>query len=232
VGKGVLRFHAVYWPAFLLSAGLPLPDAVLVQGYLQVEGAKLSKSRGRPVDPVDVAAGLGAEALRYWLLRAVGRGEDADWSEARTRELRRADLANELGNLLQRTVSMVRAYRGGVVPAPAGGSELPAIADCLASRLHEALVERLDPQAALMAAWELVRAAPTATPTGSNPGGWPGRGRRPRSTAPSAPSPRPSGSWPRRCVRSCPGRRSRSRRNWASGSPMATGPRRSGGAGG
>jgi methionyl-tRNA synthetase len=158
IGKDILRFHAVYWPAFLLSAGLPPPDRLLVHGFLQAGGARLSKSSGVHVDPCEVAERLGAEGLRYWLLRAVGRGEDADWTEERALDLRRAELANELGNLLQRTVSLVR-QDGGVVPAAPDGGEPGGIAAGFAERLCSAIAVDLDPQAALTATWELVRGA-------------------------------------------------------------------------
>jgi methionyl-tRNA synthetase len=161
IGKDILRFHAVYWPAFLLSAGLPPPDTILVHGFLQAGGARLSKSQGLLVDPAGVAARVGTDVLRYWLLRAVGRGEDADWTEERVQDLRTTELGNELGNLLQRTTAMVRSYRAGAVPAAAvpDGCPLPALAGVVAERLHAAMAERLDPQAALLAVWELVRAA-------------------------------------------------------------------------
>lgn len=158
IGKGILRFHTAYWPAFLLSAGLPLPDTVLVHGYLQAEGAKLSKSRGA-ADPAQAAQRLGADALRYWLLR-VGQGGDAEWSDEAVLGLRRTELANELGNLLQRTVSMICSYRAGLVPrGTRSDQELAAIGGRLAGRLRVAMGERLDPQAGLASVWELVRAA-------------------------------------------------------------------------
>jgi methionyl-tRNA synthetase len=158
IGKGVLRFHAVHWPAILLSAGLPTPDRLLVHGYLLANGAKLSKSNDVRVDPDIAAERVGTEALRYWLLRAVGRGEDADWTEERALVLRRAELANELGNLLQRTVSLVR-QGGGVVRPAAADAELGVIAAGLAERVSSAVADDLDPQGALTATWELVRAA-------------------------------------------------------------------------
>jgi methionyl-tRNA synthetase len=158
IGKGILRFHAVYWPAILLSAGLPTPDRLLVHGYLQANGAKLSKSSGVQVDPGAAAERVGAEALRYWLLRAVGRGEDANWTEERALDLRRAELTNELGNLLHRTVSLVR-QSGGVVRPARAGDELGGIAADLAERVSSAVARDLDPQAALTATWELVRGA-------------------------------------------------------------------------
>ena len=161
IGKDIIRFHAVYWPAMLLSAGLPVPDAILVHGFLQQHGSKLAKSTGVLADPFEIAGRLGAEPLRYWLLRAVGRGLDADWAEDRAVELRTSDLANELGNLLQRTVTMVRLYSGGVVPQPPAVSPSPleATAAGLPERIQTAMAEELDPQAALVAIWDLVRAA-------------------------------------------------------------------------
>jgi methionyl-tRNA synthetase len=158
IGKGILRFHAVYWPAILLSAGLPTPDRLLVHGYLQADGARLSKSSDVQVDPCAAAERLGVDGLRYWLLRAVGRGEDADWTEERALDLRRAELANELGNLLQRTVALVRR-EGGIVPAAPVDPELGGIAAGLAERVSAAVADDLDPQAALTATWELVRGA-------------------------------------------------------------------------
>jgi methionyl-tRNA synthetase len=158
IGKGILRFHAVYWPAILLSAGLPPPDRLLVHGYLQSNGARLSKSSGAHVDPIAAAERVGTEALRYWLLRAVGRGEDADWTEERALDLRRAELANELGNLLQRTAGLVHGSGGIVRPAPSDG-ELGRTAAGLFERLSTAVGDELDPQAALAATWEVVRAA-------------------------------------------------------------------------
>jgi methionyl-tRNA synthetase len=117
VGKGVLRFHAVYWPAILLSAGLPLPDEVLVHGYLTAGGRKISKSGDVTVDPVDLVRRYGTDAVRWWLLREVPRTGDADFTEARLVARANDELANGLGNLVNRVVSMVHRYRDGVVPA-------------------------------------------------------------------------------------------------------------------
>ncbi|GAA4442054.1 methionine--tRNA ligase [Phytohabitans houttuyneae] len=113
VGKGVLRFHAVYWPAMLLSAGEPLPTDVLVHDYLTAEGKKISKSSGAVVDPVALVEGYGADAVRWWLLREVPRVGDADFTVARLTARYERDLANDLGNLVNRVVSMVHRYRGG-----------------------------------------------------------------------------------------------------------------------
>lgn len=117
VGKGVLRFHAVYWPAMLLSAGAPLPTDVLVHDYLTVDGQKISKSSGGAVDPVGLVARYGTDAVRWWLLREVPRVGDADFTVERLVARADKDLANDLGNLVNRVVSMVHRYRDGRPPA-------------------------------------------------------------------------------------------------------------------
>ena len=126
VGKGVLRFHAVYWPAMLLSAGEPLPTDVLVHDYLTVGGRKISKSAGVTVDPSEVVARYGTDAVRWWLLREVPRHGDADFTEDRLVARADDELANGLGNLVNRTVAMVHRYRDGRVPdARTPGSGTP-----------------------------------------------------------------------------------------------------------
>ncbi|MDQ2815431.1 MAG: methionine--tRNA ligase, partial [Actinomycetota bacterium] len=117
LGKGVLRFHAVYWPAMLLSSGQPLPTDVFVHDYLTTGGRKISKSAGPAgSDPAALAAAYGADAVRWWLLREVPRVGDADFTVQRL--IARADdeLANGLGNLVNRVVAMIHRYRGGRVP--------------------------------------------------------------------------------------------------------------------
>ncbi len=106
IGKDILKFHAIYWPAMLLSAGLPLPGTIYVHGHLTVEGRKIGKSQGNAVDPFPLIRRFGADALRYYLLRAVRSGEDGDVSVARLRELYNSDLANGLGNLVRRLESL------------------------------------------------------------------------------------------------------------------------------
>ncbi len=117
LGKGVLRFHAVYWPAMLASAGLPLPTDILVHDYLTIEGRRISKSSGITVDPAALAAEYGPDAVRWWLLRDVPRTGDTDFTVGRL--IARADdeLANGIGNLVNRVVAMVARYRDGLVPA-------------------------------------------------------------------------------------------------------------------
>jgi methionyl-tRNA synthetase len=116
VGKGVLRFHAVYWPAILLSAGLPLPTDILVHDYLTVDGQKISKSAGTSVDPVALAKKYGADPVRWWLLRDVPRVGDTDFTEARLIARHDADLAGGIGNLVNRVVSLIHKY--GAAPEP------------------------------------------------------------------------------------------------------------------
>ncbi|WP_377267396.1 methionine--tRNA ligase [Peterkaempfera sp. SMS 1(5)a] len=140
-GKGVVRFHAVYWPAILLSAGLPLPTEVRVHDYLTAGGRKISKSGpSAAVDPGELVAAYGTDAVRWWLLREVPRVGDADFTERRLVARFDTDLANGAGNLVNRTVSMVHRYRGGAVPA-VPLPDCPAVAVCRAAagRVSDAL---------------------------------------------------------------------------------------------
>ncbi len=162
IGKGILRFHAIYWPAMLLAAGLPLPTTIYVHEYLTVEGRKISKSLGNAVDPVELAAKYGTDVVRHWLLREVPRGEDADFTVERLIGRANADLANGLGNLLNRTVTMIRRWRGGVIPSPgpleATEAALRSLVAALPERIGVAL-DDFDFRAAVGAVWELVTAA-------------------------------------------------------------------------
>jgi methionyl-tRNA synthetase len=110
VGKGVIRFHAVYWPAFLLSAGEPLPTAIFVHEYLTVAGDKLSKSAGNSIAPEDLVRRYGADALRWWFLRDVSRVGDTDFREELL-AARADELANDLGNLINRVVTLIARFR-------------------------------------------------------------------------------------------------------------------------
>ena len=162
IGKGILRFHAVYWPAFLLSAGAPLPTTILVHGYLTVEGQKIGKSLGNAVDPLELVQAYGADALRYFLLRHTPAAEDSDFSRTRLEFAYNSELADQLGNLLSRTVSMVIKYCGGVVPAAgtldAASQRLAELGAALPARVRDA-VERLALNDALAVIWELIGAA-------------------------------------------------------------------------
>jgi methionyl-tRNA synthetase len=121
IGKGIIRFHAVYWPAMLLSAGLPVPTRILVHGYVTAEGRKIGKSTGNAVDPVPLANELGADALRYFLLRHIRSTGDGDFSHARFHQAYQSELAGQLGNLVHRVLSMIERYCGGITPAPPDG---------------------------------------------------------------------------------------------------------------
>jgi methionyl-tRNA synthetase len=106
IGKGIIRFHTVYWPAFLLSAGLPLPKAVFAHGYLTVNGQKMSKTIGNIIDPLEIISKYGVDALRYYLLREIPPFDDGDFSYRRLDEIYSSDLANELGNLVMRITTL------------------------------------------------------------------------------------------------------------------------------
>jgi methionyl-tRNA synthetase len=159
IGKGVIRFHAIYWPAMLLSAGVPLPETLFVHGYINLGGAKISKSLGNVVDPVDLVNDYGTEAVRYYLLRAISPTGDANFSIEQFEARYNADLANDLGNLLNRTVSMIGRYRKGVIPVPDEPTEPERSLQELAARVPDDVrraMDQYDPQTALDAIWELV----------------------------------------------------------------------------
>ncbi len=116
IGKDIVRFHAVYWPAFLLSAGLPLPKSVFGHGFLLHRGEKMSKSLGNVVDPVELADAYGIDPLRYFLLREVSFGHDGSWSPDAIVTRANAELSNAFGNLAQRTLSFIAKNLGGELP--------------------------------------------------------------------------------------------------------------------
>ena len=115
VGKDILRFHTVYWPAFLMSVGYEIPRAVFAHGWWTVEGKKMSKSLGNVIDPYDVVREYGLDEVRYFLLREVPFGQDGDFSKEAILNRINGELANEIGNLFSRVVSMSRKYLGGEV---------------------------------------------------------------------------------------------------------------------
>jgi methionyl-tRNA synthetase len=106
IGRNVWKFHAIYWPALLLSAGLPLPDELVIHGFLTADGCKISKSLGNAISPEDYIGRYGADALRYFLLRAVPPFGDGDFSTHRFAAVYQADLANGLGNLVSRLLTL------------------------------------------------------------------------------------------------------------------------------
>jgi len=159
IGKDILRFHAVYWPAMLMSAGLPLPKHIFAHGWWNVSGKKISKSLpATRVSPTAIADEVSADALRYFLLREVPLGLDGDFSYEGLIARINADLANDLGNLVSRSLAMVADYTGGLVPDPTDPSgTLEAVAIDAAARAARAWQE-LAPSRALEATFDLVRA--------------------------------------------------------------------------
>ncbi|EST26980.1 methionine--tRNA ligase [Streptomyces roseochromogenus] len=162
VGKGVVRFHAVYWPAMLLSAGLPLPTDILVHDYLTVGGRKISKSGGTTVDPVALTEAYGTDAVRWWLLREVPRVGDADFTPDRLIARADADFAGGLGNLVHRIVTMVHRYRSGAVPVLGDDrfavTPLLDVCEKAPSQIDAALAD-FDFRRATGVAWGIVEAA-------------------------------------------------------------------------
>ena len=140
IGKDIVRFHAVYWPAFLMSAGVALPRQVFGHGFLLNRGEKMSKSVGNVVDPVEMAGLYGVDALRYFLLREVSFGSDGSYSHEAIVTRVNADLANGLGNLAQRCLSIIAKACGGVLPGPGDVAEGPDLAT-LRPRIGEAMAD-------------------------------------------------------------------------------------------
>jgi methionyl-tRNA synthetase len=161
VGKDILRFHAVFWPAFLMSAGVAPPLGVFAHGWWTVEGQKMGKSLGNVVDPYEMVETYGADAFRYFLLREVPFGLDGDFSKKALVHRINSDLANDFGNLLNRTLGMLGKYFGGTVPSPypVGEEDLSLIA--LAGEVRTAVdsaMEEVEFHKALSATWDLVKA--------------------------------------------------------------------------
>src|SRR6202008_2888015 len=123
IGKDIVRFHAVYWPAFLMSAGIELPKRVHGHGFLFSRGEKMSKSVGNVVDPFALADAYGVDALRYFFLREVPFGQDGNYSHEAIVARTNADLANDLGNLAQRSLSMIAKNCEGTIPEPGAFTE-------------------------------------------------------------------------------------------------------------
>jgi methionyl-tRNA synthetase len=156
IGKEIVRFHAIFWPAFLMAAGLPLPRRVFAHGWLLFENDKMSKSRGNIVRAEPIRQVMGADALRYFLLREIVFGQDGAFSYDALVHRYNSDLANGLGNLASRTLTMIGQYRGGVIP---GGAE-PEIA-ALASdtiRTVQCAFDKFEFSKGLEAVWALISA--------------------------------------------------------------------------
>lgn len=161
VGKDIVRFHTIYWPIFLMALGLPLPKKVFAHGFFQVMGEKMSKSKGNVIDPDPLIKRFGLDSVRYYLLREVPFGADGVFTPEAFVERVNADLSNDLGNLLHRTLTMVEKYFDGVVPervedATEHDQKLIKKARETVHKVEEAM-EELQFSVALSAIWELIR---------------------------------------------------------------------------
>ncbi|MGH9679366.1 MAG: class I tRNA ligase family protein, partial [Candidatus Acidiferrales bacterium] len=162
VGKEIIRFHAVYWPAFLMAADLPLPRQIWAHGWLLFDSEKMSKSRGNVVRPRPIVNVLGIEPLRYYLLREIVFGQDGSFSYDALVSRYNSDLANGLGNLASRTLTMIDRYFGGEIPPPSldpgKDRSVSGTADfaCEALSRITQLYERLAFSLALEAIWEMI----------------------------------------------------------------------------
>ncbi len=162
IGKDIIRFHTVYWPAFLMSAGIELPHRVFAHGFLLNSGEKMSKSVGNVIDPIALVDRFGVDQVRYFFLREVPFGQDGSYTDEAIITRINTDLANELGNLAQRSLSMVAKNLDGIVPAPVyfivDDNELLTVADGLLKRVRP----HFDTQAmhlSLEAIWLMLGAA-------------------------------------------------------------------------
>src|SRR5271157_1994956 len=164
IGKEIVRFHCVYWPAFLLAAGLPLPKCITAHGWLLFEESKMSKSRGNIVRAETILDVLGADALRYFLLREVVFGQDGSFSFDALVQRYNSDLANGLGNLASRTLTMINRYFKGEVPYPSHAAAKTVADDAIAEvarktiREFGTLFDQFQFSRALEATWALVAA--------------------------------------------------------------------------
>jgi len=159
VGKDILRFHAVYWPAFLMAAELPTPKRVFAHGWWTNEGQKISKSLGNVIDPFDIVEEFGLDQVRYFLMREVPFGKDGDFSRQAMINRINSDLANDLGNLAQRSLSMIFKNCDGQIPTPGAFSdadqEILSAADSMLSAVREKMDQQLFNQA-LEVIWKVV----------------------------------------------------------------------------
>jgi methionyl-tRNA synthetase len=153
IGKDIIKFHAVYWPIMLKAMGAPLPRQVLAHGFWQKDGAKISKSTGNVIDPIAVIDEWGLDAFRFYVIRELDIGPDGNWTDAGFKARYSAELANGLGNLVNRSLSMLKRYRNGLVPAVS--DDLRSETERVVRETRE-LLEQNKLQAALQSIWSLV----------------------------------------------------------------------------
>lgn len=153
IGKDIVKFHAVYWPIMLKAAGIPIPERLIVHGWWMKNAEKMSKSTGNVVDPVAVIADWGLDAFRYYVLRELEVGPDGNWTDEGFATRYQAELANGLGNLVNRSISMLNRYRGGIVPVQ--NDELKADAQNISHAVQQSFKD-IKVQGALLKTWELV----------------------------------------------------------------------------
>lgn len=159
IGKDILRFHTVYWPAFLMSAKVPLPKRVFAHGMLLSRGEKMSKSSGNVVNPVEMANQYGVDALRYFILREVPFGQDGGYTHEAIVNRTNADLANDLGNLAQRSLSMVAKNCAGAIPKPGPFTDADEALLSAAAALPQSCRDHMERQAihkAMEQVWQVV----------------------------------------------------------------------------
>ena len=194
IGKEIVRFHAIFWPAFLMAAEVPLPKRIFAHGWLLFENDKMSKSRGNIVRAEPIRQVMGADALRYFLLREIVFGQDGSFSYDALVNRYNSDLANGLGNLASRTLTMISQYRGGAIPE-GSDPEIAALAGQTIRTVQETF-DRFEFSKGLEAVWapdrrggQIHRAEGAVEAGASSPIRRTRRGSRPRSTRP-----------PRRCA--------------------------------
>lgn len=162
IGKDILRFHAIIWPAILMALKIPLPKTVLAHGFWTIKGGKISKSKGNKVDPHELINIYGVDALRYFLLREVPLGLDGEYSDEAFHRRYHSDLANDLGNLLNRVLTVAEKYTNGIVPEP---KDLKEVDQTLIKKTEETtqkvdeFMASFNPANALSSIWELIQDA-------------------------------------------------------------------------
>jgi len=157
IGKDILKFHAVYWPIMLKAMGLDLPRQILVHGWWQKDGEKMSKTTGNVVDPIAVIDEWGLDAFRFYVVRELDIGPDGNWTDTGFAARYQSELANGLGNLVNRSLSMLKRYRGGIVPSPHNqdlATDASQASVAVARHLHQSEL-----QAALQSIWALITRA-------------------------------------------------------------------------